>query len=97
MEGLSSQFNVQLTITRFKPGSQVFRGDRPIRMLVATTELTVDATFSDVSTGRSTYQQLTSTVRDDFESRRIADKAARILAKHFSSASKELQNPCLDN
>lgn len=92
-EGICPQFNVQVAIASFHPGSQVMRASTgPIGMFAAPTELTVDVTFSDASTGERTHQRIKSTIRDDSESWRVTEKAARSLVKHFSSeCSKELQ------
>lgn len=89
-----SRFKLQVVIAGFQPGSQILRASTgPIGMFLAPTELKMDATFSDNFTGQRTQEQFKSTVRDDSESRKVADKAASILARHFSLALRRLEEP----
>ena len=95
-QGSCPEFVIDVAIAAFRPGNQVVRASTgPIGMFVAPTELTMNATFSDLPHGQSLHRQLKSTVRDDSESTRVSEKAAKSLAKHFASASKKLQKTSL--
>ena len=97
-QGNCPQFEVHLAIAGFRSGNQVLRASTgPIGMFISPTKLTTDVTFSDLSTGQSTHRKINSTVRDDSESWSVADKAAKSLAKHFSSASRMMTKPTFEH
>jgi len=86
------QFKLQVVIAGFQLGSQVLRASTgPLGMFLSPTQLNLDATFTDASTGQRTAEHFNSTVRDDSENTKVAGKAARLLARHFSSALKRFE------
>ena len=88
------QYTVHVSIAGFKQGSQVMRAATgPIGMFAAPTQLTMDVAFSDASGKLNTHETLKSTIRTETESKKVADGAAKNIAKHFSAALKAAGKP----
>ena len=86
------QYTVHVAIDGFKQGSQVMRAATgPVGMFAAPTQLAMSTTFTDASGKLNTHEDLKSTIRTESESRKVADGAAKNIAKHFKSALKDFE------
>ena len=87
--GECPEFTVELSITGFKPGSQVKRAVLgPVGMFVATTQMKFHLRVARNGSPAEYRTSATATVRGESESLGLTDAVAKKLVKDFSAAQK---------
>jgi hypothetical protein len=86
------EYTIALSITGFKPGSQVKRAVMgPVGMFVGTTRMTFDLRVAR-SGAQSEYRtQAAATIRGESESMNVTDAVAKKLLKKFTAAQKDIR------
>lgn len=86
-----SQYTMQLSITAFKPGSQVKRASMgPVGFFVGVTQITLDLDVKD-ATGATVFRdQIKATQRGESESMNVIDALARQVVKKWTRQQKEM-------
>lgn len=85
-----AQFAIQLSLTSFKPGSQVVRASTgPVGFLVGTTQMKFGLTLTDSEGKLHLRNEIDATQRGEAEDLNVTDKVAKKVAKQLSIASKQ--------
>lgn len=93
------QYTINLSITGFKPGSQVKRTMMgPAGMFVGTTQMAFDLKVTGSDAGQDYRAQVKATVRGDSESMNVADAVAKKIVKQFTARRRDANgNPTRTN
>lgn len=84
------QYTIQISIVGFKQGSQVKRAvTGPVGFFVGTTQMTIEERITDASGRLHVQEQVKATVRGESESKNVADRVAKSLAKHYAEVQKK--------
>jgi hypothetical protein len=87
-----SQYTMQLSMTAFKPGSQVERASMgPVGFFVGTTQMTLDLQITDASGTAIVSDQIHATQRGESESVNVIDKMAQQVVKKWTGEQKRMQ------
>ena len=89
--GDCSQYTMQLSMTAFKPGSQVKRASMgPVGFFVGVTEITLNLEITDTR-GVTVFQdQVKATQRGESESINVVDKIAQRVVKKWAKEHKQI-------
>jgi hypothetical protein len=86
-----SQFTVQLSVTDFKPGSQVGRASMgPVGMFVGTTQMVFGLRITDDGGNLDFHDQIKATVRGESESTKVAESVVKKVVKKFVVSQKRI-------
>lgn len=87
-------FTVALTASEYKKGSQVQRASTgPVGFFLGTTRLKFDMQITDAAGGLNYRAEIGAAARGETESMKVADAAAKKVAKEFTKAEKQAQKP----
>ena len=87
-----SQYTMRLSITAFKPGSQVKRASMgPVGFFVGVTQITLDVEITDGKGTTLVHDQIKATQRGESESMNVIDTLAKQVVKKWAKAQKQLQ------
>jgi hypothetical protein len=87
-----SQYTMQLSMTAFKPGSQVKRASMgPVGFFVSTTQMTLDLEISDARGATVLRDQIHATQRGESESINVIDKMAQQVVKKWAGEQKQMR------
>lgn len=87
-----SQYTMRLSITAFKPGSQVKRASMgPVGFFVGVTQIALDVEITDGKGTTLVHDQIKATQRGESESMNVIDTLAKQVVKKWVKAQKQLQ------
>ena len=87
-----SKYTMRLSVTAFKPGSQVERASTgPVGFFVGVTEITMDVEIADAMGATVVHDRIKASQRGESESMNVIDKIAQHAVKTWTKERKQLQ------
>jgi hypothetical protein len=91
-DGNCSQYTMQLSMTAFKPGSQVKRASMgPVGLFVGTTQMALNLEVTDAKGATVLRDPIDATQRGESESVNVIDTIAKQVVKKWSREQKRMQ------